>query len=100
MELGLLSERDVATALAQQFQLTLLPESRVARLSIPSEVLDLLPSWLVRERLLVPTFIDPDTRVLSLLTADPTDVPALIPAVIIVIPACKSNRIEWRPPAG
>lgn len=77
VELGLLTDNDVAQALARQYQLVYVEDERVARLTIAHEVLDLLPPHLLRERLLVPTFLDPDQRVVSLLTADPTDLPTL-----------------------
>jgi hypothetical protein len=77
MELGLLDDDRLARALAQQFRLNMVPAERLARLSVAPEVLDLLPRGLVRERLLVPTFLDEEKRVLSLLTVDPTDIPSL-----------------------
>jgi Type II secretion system (T2SS), protein E, N-terminal domain len=77
VELGLLTDADVAQALARQYQLVYIDDERVARLTIAHEVLDLLPPHLLRERLLVPTFLDPDQRIVSLLTADPTDLPTL-----------------------
>ncbi|MBM4390329.1 MAG: response regulator [Deltaproteobacteria bacterium] len=75
--MGLLDEAGLARALAQQFRLNLVPDDRVERLQIGPDVVALLPPQLMRERLLVPTFLDPEKRVLSLLTADPTDLPAL-----------------------
>jgi hypothetical protein len=77
MELNLLDDDGFARALAHQFRLNMVPEERLARLSIAPEVLDLLPHGLIRERLLLPTFLDEEKRVLSLLTADPTDIPSL-----------------------
>lgn len=76
-ELGLLDDDGLARALAHQFRLNMVPEERLARLSVAPEVLDLLPHGLIRERLLLPTFLDEEKRVLSLLTADPTDLPSL-----------------------
>ncbi len=75
--MGLLDESGLARALAQQFRLNLVPDDRVDRLQISKEVLELVPAALMRTRLLVPTFLDPEKRVLSLLTADPTDLAAL-----------------------
>ncbi len=75
--MGLLDEAGLARALAQQFRLNLVPDDRVERLQIGPDVVALLPPQLMRDRLLVPTFLDPEKRVLSLLTADPTDLPAL-----------------------
>ncbi|MDP2306872.1 MAG: hypothetical protein Q8P18_12685, partial [Pseudomonadota bacterium] len=77
MELGLLDDLGLARALAQQFRLNMVPPERLARLSIAPEVLDLVPRGLARERLLLPTFLDEEKRVLSVLTADPTDIPSL-----------------------
>lgn len=77
LDLGLLDEAALSRALAQQFRLNLVPDDRVDKLQIAADVLALLPPGLMRERLLVPTFLDPEKRVLSLLTADPTDITAL-----------------------
>ncbi len=77
LELGLLDEAALSRALAQQFRLNLVPDDRVDKLQIAADVLALLQPSLMRERLLVPTFLDPEKRVLSLLTADPTDIAAL-----------------------
>lgn len=77
MDLGLLDHDALAKALATQFRLNMVPRERLARLSVAAEVLDLLPRGLIQERLLVPTFLDEEKRVLSLLTADPTDIPSL-----------------------
>ncbi|MCK6504527.1 hypothetical protein L6R53_14175 [Myxococcota bacterium] len=75
--LNLLSEEALARALAQQFHVPLLPVERVTRLDVPREVLRLLPVGLMRGRLLLPTYLDPDRRTLSVVTSDPTDLPAL-----------------------
>lgn len=77
MELGCLDDEGLARALAHQFRLNMVPPDRLGRLSVAPEVLELLPAGLIRERLLVPTFLDEEKRVLSLLTADPTDIPSL-----------------------
>lgn len=77
IELGVLSDLGLARALAHQFRLNMVPPERLVRLSIAPDVLDLLPRGLVRERLLLPTFLDEDKRVLSLLIVDPTDIPSL-----------------------
>ncbi len=71
--LGLLSDESLARALAHQFRVNMVPGDRLARLPIAADVLALLPTALMRERLVLPTFLDPETRVLSLLVADPTD---------------------------
>lgn len=72
-----LSEEDLARALAHQFGLTRLSAERVGQLDVPREVLALLPTGLMRSRVLLPTFYDPERRILSLVTSDPTDLPAL-----------------------
>ncbi|MFZ5475363.1 MAG: DUF4388 domain-containing protein [Myxococcota bacterium] len=77
VELGMLDDDGLARALAQQFRLNMVPDDRLARLSVAPEVLDLIPRGLIRERMLVPTFLDEEKRVLSLLVADPTDIPSL-----------------------
>lgn len=77
IELGLLDDEGLARALAHQFRLNMVPADRLSRLSVAPEVVELLPSGLIRERLLVPTFLDEEKRVLSLLTPDPTDIPSL-----------------------
>lgn len=77
MELGYLDDTGLARALAQQFRLNMVPEDRVEKLAVAPEVLALLPPRLMRDRLLVPTFLEAERRVLSLLCADPTDLDAL-----------------------
>ena len=77
VQLGYLDEDGLARALAHQFRINMVPADRLARLVVGPEVLALLPAGLLRERLLVPTFLDAETRVLSLLTVDPTDIPSL-----------------------
>ncbi len=77
LQLGLMDDASLSRALAQQFRLNLVPDDRVDKLQISPEVLALVNPQLMRERLLVPTFLEPEKRVLSLLTADPTDIPAL-----------------------
>ncbi len=75
--LGLLDDESIARALAHQAQINLVPGDRLTRLPFAPEVLTLLPPSLVRDRLMLPTFLDPETRVLSMLVADPTDRVAL-----------------------
>ncbi len=75
--LSLLDDAGVSRALAQQFRLNLVPDDRVDKLQISDEVLALMPAQLMRERCIVPTFLEPEKRVLSLLTHDPTDIAAL-----------------------
>jgi DNA-binding response OmpR family regulator len=75
--LELLDDAGVSRALAQQFRLNLVPDDRVDKLQIAADVLALLPASLMRERTVVPTFLEPEKRVLSLLTHDPTDIAAL-----------------------
>lgn len=75
--LGFLDDEALARALAQQFRLNLVLSERVGRLNIPPEILGRLPAGLVRERLIVPVLYDEPRGVLTLLVADPTDLPAL-----------------------
>lgn len=77
LELGLVDDVGLARALAQQFRLNMVPPDRLDKLAVTPEVIALLPRKLMRERLMVPTFLDPEKRVLSLLTVDPTDLPGL-----------------------
>ena len=77
LELGLVDHEGLAKALAQQFGLRYVTGERIQRLSITEETLRLVPAELMRAHSLVPTFMDPDSRVLSLLTSDPTDLPSL-----------------------
>lgn len=75
--LNLLGEEDLARAVAHQFDLTRLSAERVARLEVPRDVLGLLPIALMRSRVLLPTYFDAERRTLSVVTSDPTDLPAL-----------------------
>ena len=76
LEIGVLDDAGLSRALAQQFRLNLVPDDRVEKLQIAPEVLSLVSAGLMRERLLIPTFLEPEKRVLSLLTAAPTDITA------------------------
>lgn len=77
ISLKLLDDSGVSRALAQQFRLNLVPDDRVDKLQITPDVLALIPAGLMRDRCIVPTFLEPEKRVLSLLTHDPTDIAAL-----------------------
>jgi CheY-like chemotaxis protein len=77
VDLNLLDYEGLARGLASQFKLRHVPSERVGRLSIPENVVNLLPSDLIRDKLVVPTFFDKATGMLSLLTSDPTDLPTL-----------------------
>ncbi len=75
--LGMIDEKGIAHALATQFRLNLIPDEHVSRLLVPEDVARLLPKHFVRSHGVVPTFLDQERQVLSLLTPDPTDLPAL-----------------------
>ncbi len=75
--LELLDHEGLARALASQFKLRHVPAERIGRLSIPEQVLTLLPHDLMMDKLVVPTFFEESTGMLSLLTGDPTDLPTL-----------------------
>ncbi len=77
MALGFLDETAIARAVAHQFRLQVVAEERLARLTVPTETLELLPAELIRASQVVPTYYDADRRILSLITSDPTNVPAL-----------------------
>ncbi len=77
VERGWLDDDAVAHAWAQLFRLNMVPAERVDRLSVAPMILQILPADLIRQHLLVPTFLDAERRVLSLLTADPTAIEAL-----------------------
>ncbi len=77
MMLGFLDETAIARAVAHQFRLQVVAEERLARLTVPSETLELLPPSLIRASQVVPTYYDAERRILSLITSDPTNVPAL-----------------------
>lgn len=73
LEMGLLSDEGIAKALATQFRLNMVPGDRIQKLSVRQDVLDLLPRALMRDHMLVPTFLDAEKKVLSILTANPAD---------------------------
>lgn len=77
VRLGLLDDEGRARALAQALRLNLVPGDRVASLSIRGSVLALVPPEVARAHLVVPTFLDAERGVLTLLVADPTDVTGL-----------------------
>ncbi len=77
MRLGFLDELAIARAIAHQFRLQVVSEERLARLTVPPSTLELLSSELIRTGHVVPTYYDPERKILSLITPDPTNVPAL-----------------------
>ena len=77
VSLDLLDHEGLARGLASQFKLRHVPAERIGRLSIPERVLTLLPPEIMKSKLVVPTFFDNSTGMLSLLTSDPTDLPTL-----------------------
>ena len=77
LELNLVDHEGLARTLAKQFGLRYVTGDRIQRLVISPETLSLVPSELMREHLIVPTFMDAESRVLSVLTPDPTNLPSL-----------------------
>ena len=77
LDLGMITDEGLARALAQQYRLNMVPEERLQKLVIPPEMISLLPRDLMLGSLLLPTFFDAEKNILSLLTADPGDLPAL-----------------------
>ena len=75
--LGLVDVATIGRAVAKQFGLRYAEDDALSRLTPPADALGLLPAPLCRERRLVATFFDPQEKILTLLCADPTDVPAL-----------------------
>lgn len=90
VELGLLDDEGVARAQAQLHRLNIVPSDRLDRLNISPEILGLLPATMVRQHLLLPTFLDAERQVLSLLTADPDAVDVLQQAQR----AARANRLR------
>jgi hypothetical protein len=77
LELGFVDEAGLAQAVAAQFGLPVLHDGQVQALSPGADLVELLsPSFMRRERV-VPTFLDAELGVLSLITADPSDLPTL-----------------------
>lgn len=77
VEMGLVDDEGLARALAKQFRLPHLSNQQVDALEIDAHLLGLFPRSFLRRELLVPTFMDEERGTLSVLTADPTDVPSL-----------------------
>lgn len=76
VELEFVGESGLALAVAQQYGLPTMDEDTVEHLGVPREILELLPFDFMRHRLVVPTFHDEQAGRLSLLIADPTDLPS------------------------
>ena len=91
VEMGLVDDEGLARALAKQFRLAHLSNQQVDALEIDAHLLGLFPRSFLRKELLVPTFLDEERGTLSVLTADPTDVPSLEHAsdLASVIPALR-----------
>ncbi|MED5372549.1 MAG: hypothetical protein VX899_16155 [Myxococcota bacterium] len=77
VEMGLVDDEGLARALAHQFRLPHLANRQVDSLEIDPHLLGLFPRSFLRRELVVPTYLDSERGTLSLLTADPTDVPSL-----------------------
>lgn len=77
IEIGIIDDEGLARALAHQFRLNMVPAERLERMQIPADVLGMLPPGLIRDRLLVPASFDSEKKVLSVMVADPTDIPSL-----------------------
>lgn len=77
VEMGLVDDEGLARALAKQFRLPHLSNQQVDALEIDAQLLGLFPRSFLRKELLVPTFLSEERGTLSVLTADPTDVPSL-----------------------
>ncbi len=75
LEMGLLSEKNLALALAQQYSLNLVPEDRLQALEVPEELLARIPENLMLRHMVAPLFLNSQQDVLSVLVADPTDLP-------------------------
>ena len=89
-EMGLLDDDRLARALAQQFRLNMVPAERLTRMQIAADVLGLVPPGLIRDRLLVPASFDVEKKVLTVMVADPTDIPSLR----VVQTAAKAARLR------
>ncbi|HJN76197.1 MAG TPA: DUF4388 domain-containing protein [Myxococcota bacterium] len=76
VELGFVGEMGLALSVAQQYGLPTMEESTIEHLGVPREILELLPFDFMRNHLVIPTFHDEHTGRLSLLIADPTDLPS------------------------
>lgn len=76
IELSYVDEDGLAEAVARQYGLPTMDAETVEHLGIPREVLQLLPTDFMRDRLMVPTFLDEELGRLSLVIADPTDLPS------------------------
>lgn len=77
LELGLAKDAQIAAALAAQFELQVVPDERLDRLNATPAALALLPPRTLREHRVLPTFIDTEQKVLTLVVADPTDIEVL-----------------------
>ncbi len=77
LQLGVLDEAGLASALAHQYRLNLLPIERLEELQIDHAVLDRVPPHVVRRYTLIPILHESEHDVLTVLGADPTDVLAL-----------------------
>ncbi|MCP4803899.1 MAG: DUF4388 domain-containing protein [Proteobacteria bacterium] len=76
IELSFVDEEGLARSVARQYGLATMDAETVAHLGIPREVLQLLPLDFMRDRLMVPMFLDEEQGRLSLVIADPTDLPS------------------------
>jgi len=77
LQLGLLDEDGLASALAHQYRLNLIPRSRLDELQTDHEVLERVPPHVIRRYALIPILYEPQHDVLTVLGADPTDLLAL-----------------------
>jgi len=73
LQLGLLDEDGLASALAHQYRLNLLPREHLEQLRVDQEVLERVPAHTVRRYTCIPILYEPQHDVLTVLGADPTD---------------------------
>jgi CheY-like chemotaxis protein len=73
LQLGLLDEVGLASALAHQYRLNQLPPERLEGLVVPQAIIERLPAHVIRRYAMMPILHEPEHDVLTVVGADPTD---------------------------
>lgn len=77
VNLGYLDSPALTRALARQYRLNVLPADLLERIPLPDDAITRVPADLVRRTRLVPVQVNPEQGFLTVVGADPTDLPAL-----------------------
>jgi response regulator RpfG family c-di-GMP phosphodiesterase len=77
LELGLLAEADMLKSLAAHFKVYFISTEKLSRADVPRALIDMIPQRFAEKLGVCPVVFDPNTHLLSVITADPANLEAL-----------------------